>query len=121
MRLLRYCFALLLTGCSSTPDKPLPQTWHVPGIGHEVLRKGLNLSQSEAEEFARKIAARLQEKWDMGDDYTFQTMSHSDGRLTVDLNQSSGVFTVELKKIFGKWRIWRLEQPFYEHMDISEK
>jgi len=121
MRLLPYCFALLLIGCSSTPDKPLPRTWHVPGIGHEVLRKGLNLSQSEAEVLARQIAGRLQEKWDMDDDYTFQTLSHSDGHLTVNLNQSSGVFAVELKKVFGKWRIWRLKEPFYEHIDFSEK
>ena len=105
---------VFLGACTSVPDKPLPKSWKVPGIGHEVLRKGLAISRQEAEQLSAEIVARLQKRWQMGNDYSFELLMHDADGLDVQVNEGTGCFLVELKKVVGKWRIWRLKEPFYE-------
>jgi len=111
--------AICLAACTSRPDHPLPHSWPIPSTGRAVLQSGLCLSDAEADAFAAKIRRSLGAKFGTRDDFEFVTMNDNDG-LMVSLWQDNGVFGVWLKKVFGHWRVWGFEPPFYEGKAIKE-
>ena len=111
LRRLNYCIRALaclaiLSACTTPPpNPPLLQTWRTPRSAAEVLNDGLHLPPGQAQELIASIKSKIKRTCGGGDDLNYQSMYYDAGRLTVSITEGAWcVYTVELRKFFGKWR-----------------